>query len=62
VIAIGGAVLGVAGMAYGKLQLELKKQTVEQLHPTRVAWEQIHDPNRTSSHILPNGQNNPEDT
>lgn len=47
------------GMAY--LFRTLKRDTVENLHPRLKQYEQIFDPNRTSSELTPRGETAPED-
>lgn len=52
---------GIAGVTFGGLQRRLKKKTVERLHERIRKFEEQLDPGRSSSHLTPRGETNPED-
>jgi len=60
-LCIAAFAVGVFGIIYGKIQSNLRKRTVRQLH-RRIAEDEANaDPNRTSSNLTATGDTNPED-
>lgn len=56
-----GGILGIGGVIYGRRQANLRKSTVERLHPFQEAYERNLDPKRTSSSLTSRGDTRTED-
>ena len=55
------ALFGIAGIIYGRLQFNLKKDVVERFHQYQEKYETLVDPGRTSSRLTKRGETRPED-
>lgn len=55
------AILGVAGIFYGRIQSNLKKDAIERLHPYQEKYENLIDRERSSSLLTKRGDTRPED-
>ncbi|MFP4131965.1 MAG: hypothetical protein ACLFVF_07610 [Thiohalospira sp.] len=60
-LTILSVLLATFGILYGRKQERLKKDVIRDLSEYRTKYEQILDPERTSSNLANNGDTRPED-
>jgi hypothetical protein len=56
-----GWLTGLAGIGYGHRERKLRRDTIERLAARNRELEQLIDPSRTSSKLMPRGTTRPED-
>ena len=59
--ALVGITVGLAGIAYGRTQAHLRRETIRHFESRTKALERALDPNRSSSGLTPSGETPPDE-